>query len=139
MTRKLYRIAPLLGLVAIVLTAALAFASQALEDALSEKELETVVHYITNEVLATGRMDFTGETNYPIWVHSEDSLGDLAGSHLVPTYFLVDADGRVLEKLIGDKSRDAAIAERVSVHLERTSRPHRRGHEACCVKRFSFF
>ncbi len=58
MTRKLYRIAPLLGIVAIALTAALAFASQAREDVLSEKELETVVHYITNEVLATGSMDF---------------------------------------------------------------------------------
>ena len=49
MAKKFYRIAPPLGLVAIALTAALAFASPTLEDALSEKELETVVHYVTVE------------------------------------------------------------------------------------------
>ena len=129
MTRKLYRIASLLGLVAIVLTAALAFASQALEDALSEKELETVVHYITNEVLATGRMDFTGE-----------QIASATGIR-IPKSESRRVQAAVLRELMSSPAGLACLSklEEFSVLLERTRSAHRRGDEACCVKRFSFF
>ena len=51
------------------------------------------------------------EPEYPIWVASDDSLGDLVGSHLVPTYLLVDADGTIRKKLVGFKEQDSVTAD----------------------------
>ena len=47
---------------------------------------------------------------YPIWIHEDASLGDRVGSRLVPTYLLVDAEGRVRQILVGFKSRDEIAA-----------------------------
>lgn len=51
---------------------------------------------------------------HPIWVVEGDSLGDLVGSHLVPTYLLVDERGRVRELLVGyqeQASTETQLAE----------------------------
>ena len=50
---------------------------------------------------------------HPIWVVEGDALGDLVGSHLVPTYLLVDEDGKLEEMLVGfqEKSRVLAALE----------------------------
>ncbi len=51
------------------------------------------------------------DPGYPIWVYSDDSLGDLVGSHLVPTYLLVDEDGIVRKKLVGFKNEGSVTAD----------------------------
>ncbi len=43
------------------------------------------------------------EPEYDVWVYENASLGDIIGSHLVPTYLFVDANGQVKEKLVGYK------------------------------------
>ncbi|MEE9470591.1 MAG: TlpA disulfide reductase family protein, partial [Gemmatimonadota bacterium] len=43
------------------------------------------------------------EPEYDIWVYTDPSIGDVIGSHLVPTYLYVDAGGNVREKLVGYK------------------------------------
>ena len=51
---------------------------------------------------------------HPIWVVEGDDLGDLVGSHLVPTYLLVDERGKVRELLVGyqeQASTERHIAE----------------------------
>ena len=48
---------------------------------------------------------------YPIWVYEDASLGDLVGSHLVPTYLLVDEHGNVRKKLVGFKDQEDIIAD----------------------------
>jgi len=47
---------------------------------------------------------------YAIWVHDDDPLGEVVGSHLVPTYLLVDADGKVRKKLVGFKDQETVLA-----------------------------
>ncbi|MGH9382313.1 MAG: cation transporter [Thermoanaerobaculia bacterium] len=47
---------------------------------------------------------------YPVWVHEDASLGDEIGSRLVPTYLLVDAEGRMRQILVGFKSREQVAA-----------------------------
>lgn len=44
------------------------------------------------------------DKDFDIWVYNDPSLGDLVKSHLVPTYFFVDKDGRVKKKLVGFKT-----------------------------------
>ncbi len=41
---------------------------------------------------------------YDVWVEPTDALGDVIDSHLVPTYLLVDGEGRVRERLVGYKT-----------------------------------
>lgn len=48
---------------------------------------------------------------HPIWVVEGDGLGDLVGSHLVPTYLLVDERGKVRELLVGFHDQEAVFAE----------------------------
>lgn len=48
---------------------------------------------------------------YPVWVVEGDSLGDLVGSHLVPTYLLVDDRGKLQELLVGYRERASVVAE----------------------------
>jgi thiol-disulfide isomerase/thioredoxin len=51
---------------------------------------------------------------YEVWVEPTDALGDVIDSHLVPTYLLVDEQGKVLEKLVGYKTQqqvEARLAE----------------------------
>ena len=48
---------------------------------------------------------------HPIWVVEGDTLGDLVGSHLVPTYLLVDDSGRVRELLVGFRDQQSVVAE----------------------------
>ena len=50
------------------------------------------------------------EPEYEVWVHPEDSIGDVVNSHLVPTYLLLDAEGKVQEKLVGYKSLEEVEA-----------------------------
>lgn len=47
---------------------------------------------------------------YPVWIHEDASLGDEIGSRLVPTYLLVDAEGRMQQILVGFKSREQVAA-----------------------------
>lgn len=49
------------------------------------------------------------EPEYDIWVYTDASIGDVIGSHLVPTYLYVDAGGNVREKLVGYK--DAQVVD----------------------------
>ena len=54
------------------------------------------------------------EPTYDVWVAPDASLGDVIDSHLVPTYLLVGADGKVKEKLVGYKNQqqvDARVGE----------------------------
>lgn len=68
---------------------------------------------------------------HPIWVVEGDSLGDLVGSHLVPTYLLVDERGKLRELLVG--YQDHAGTERQLAELGLiTTRPpdtHRSRHQ----------
>ena len=48
---------------------------------------------------------------HPVWVVEGDGLGDLVGSHLVPTYLLVDADGKLRQLLVGYRDLESVIAE----------------------------
>ena len=43
------------------------------------------------------------EPEYDVWVYTDASIGDVIGSHLVPTYLYVDAGGNIREKLVGYK------------------------------------
>lgn len=56
------------------------------------------------------------DPKYEVWVSSGDELGDRIGSHLVPTYLLVDAEGRITEKLVGYK-QGPEVTERVLARL----------------------
>ena len=47
--------------------------------------------------------------SHEVWVHEDESLGDLVDSHLVPTYLFIDADGQVVEKLVGFKEKDEIL------------------------------
>lgn len=47
---------------------------------------------------------------YETWIHRSPAVGDAIGSHLVPSFFFVDEEGRVKEKWVGEKSRDALVA-----------------------------
>lgn len=47
---------------------------------------------------------------YPVWIHEDASLGDAVGSRLVPTYLLVDAEGRMQQILVGFKAREQVAA-----------------------------
>ena len=60
-----------------------------------------VVNSGTPEDVATWVSRF--EPDYDIWVYTDDSLGDIIESHLVPTYLYVDPEGMVREKLVGYK------------------------------------
>ena len=51
------------------------------------------------------------DPRWDVWVLNDDSLGDLLGSHLVPSYFLIDADGRVIEKLVGFKEKEEVLGK----------------------------
>lgn len=48
---------------------------------------------------------------HPIWVVEGDDLGDLIGSHLVPSYLLIDARGKVRELLVGYRDQASVVAE----------------------------
>ena len=50
------------------------------------------------------------EPRFEIWGFNDPSLADLVESHLVPVYFFLDAQGRLLEKLVGQKSREEVLA-----------------------------
>ena len=63
-----------------------------------------VVNSGTPEDVAVWASEF--EPEYDVWVYENASLGDLIGSHLVPTYLFVDADGQVKEKLVGYKDSE---------------------------------
>lgn len=56
------------------------------------------------------------DPKYEVWVSSGDDLGDAIGSHLVPTYLLVDAAGQITEKLVGYQE-GAKVTERVLARL----------------------
>ncbi len=48
---------------------------------------------------------------HPMWVYETASLGDLIGSHLVPTYLLVDKKGRVRKRIVGFKDQETVLAD----------------------------
>ncbi len=48
---------------------------------------------------------------YPIWVYDDASLGDLVGSHLVPTYLLIDERGNIRKRLVGFKDEETLLAD----------------------------
>jgi len=59
------------------------------------------------------------EPKFEIWGFNDPSLADLVESHLVPVYFFLDAEGRLLEKLVGQKSQDEVLA-RLGANFETT-------------------
>ncbi len=46
-------------------------------------------------------------------------MGDVVGSHLTPTYFIVDAEGQVQKKLVGFKTRGEVFTELSTVKFQR--------------------
>ena len=54
---------------------------------------------------------------YEVWVYPEASLGDVVGTHLVPTYFLVNAYGHIREKLVGEKTHEE-VTQRISTLVD---------------------
>ncbi len=50
------------------------------------------------------------EPEHPMWVVEGDALGDLIGSHLVPTYLLIDEDGKLVEMLVGFQEESKVLA-----------------------------
>ena len=61
-----------------------------------------VVNSGTPEDVGTWVSNF--EPEYDVWVYENPSLGDIVGSHLVPTFLYVDEEGQVREKLVGYKT-----------------------------------
>ena len=68
---------------------------------------------------------------YPVWVYNDSSLddvyndpslGDLVGSHLVPTFLLVDERGIVRKQLVGFKSEETVLADLAIIRPARASR-----------------
>ncbi|TDI14362.1 MAG: redoxin domain-containing protein [Acidobacteria bacterium] len=51
------------------------------------------------------------DPKFEVWVYNSDKLGDLLETHLVPAYLFVDADGKVLEKLVGYQERDFVLSK----------------------------
>ena len=51
------------------------------------------------------------DPKFEVWVYNSDKLGDLLGTHLVPAYLFVDADGKVLEKLVGYQESDFVLSK----------------------------
>ena len=56
--------------------------------------------------------------SHEVWVYEDESLGDLVDSHLVPTYLFIDANGQVVEKLVGFKEREQVL-KKVASFVER--------------------
>jgi copper chaperone CopZ/thiol-disulfide isomerase/thioredoxin len=63
-----------------------------------------VVNSGTPDDVAVWASEF--EPEYDVWVYENASLGDVIGSHLVPTDLFVDATGKVKEKLVGYKESE---------------------------------
>jgi copper chaperone CopZ len=61
--------------------------------------------------------------DFDVWVYEDPSLGDKIGSHLTPTYLYVDAQGRLLEKLVGFKSEDEVTSRVASLLAKNERRP----------------
>ncbi len=61
------------------------------------------------------------DPTYETWVHPSPAVGDAVESHLVPSFFFVDAEGRVEEKWVGEKTGDA-ISARARALLEAAHR-----------------
>ncbi len=51
------------------------------------------------------------DPGFEVWVYNDAELGDLLGTHLVPAYLFVDAQGQVLEKLVGYQESDLVLAK----------------------------
>ena len=51
------------------------------------------------------------DPKFEVWVYNDAELGDLLGTHLVPAYLFVDAQGQVLEKLVGYQESDFVLAK----------------------------
>ncbi len=51
------------------------------------------------------------DPKFEVWVYNSDKLGDLLGTHLVPAYLFVDANGKVLEKLVGYQESDFVLTK----------------------------
>lgn len=51
------------------------------------------------------------DNSFEVWVYEHPSLGDLIGSHLVPTYFFADESGMVKKKLVTFKEKRVVAAE----------------------------
>lgn len=49
---------------------------------------------------------FGKDRNYEVWIYPDTEIGNVVSSHLVPTYFLVSADGKVQKKLVGFKAKE---------------------------------
>jgi len=47
---------------------------------------------------------------YRVWVYNDASLGDLIGSHLVPTYLFIDERGIVRKQFVGFKTEETVLA-----------------------------
>ena len=62
------------------------------------------------------------EPRYEIWAYGDTALGDVVGSHLVPTYLFVDSRGRVTQKLVGFKPLEA-VTEWTSLNLRSDTTP----------------
>lgn len=65
------------------------------------------------------------EPEYDVWVYENASLGDVIGSHLVPTYLFIDANGRVKEKLVGYKESEV-VNDWINKMLDAETRISRR-------------
>ncbi len=50
------------------------------------------------------------DPEYEIWSYPSASLGDVVQSHLVPTILFVDRDGKVREKMVGEKTLEEISA-----------------------------
>jgi len=58
---------------------------------------------------------------YDVWVLRDASIGDAVGSHLTPTYLVVDKNGRVERKLVGFKTDNEVMAGLHTTAPERSS------------------
>ncbi len=54
------------------------------------------------------------EPNYAVLASPDDGLGETFDSRLVPTYWLVDAEGSVKQRLVGYQSKDHVVASMTS-------------------------
>lgn len=60
------------------------------------------------------------DPSYTVWSYNDAALGDLIQSHLVPTYLMIDTEGRVTEKLVGFKDEEV-VNSRIESLLSTTT------------------
>ena len=72
------------------------------------------------------------DPRYEVWAYDDADLGDEIASHLVPTYLLIDGEGRITTKLVGFKE-EREIRERLLSQFDSVQSGHQDPSETAPV------